>query len=123
MKWQLRSDAPIYSQLIEHIKLGIVSGEFPPGGKLPSVRDLAGEAGVNPNTMQRAFTELEREGLVNAQRTSGRYVTEDHEMIEETKKDLARAKIKDFLEAMTRLGYGADEIAALESEQASKEGS
>ncbi|NLT39826.1 MAG: GntR family transcriptional regulator [Clostridiales bacterium] len=123
MKWQLRSDAPIYSQLIEHIKLGIVSGEFPPGGKLPSVRDLAGEAGVNPNTMQRAFTELEREGLVNAQRTSGRYVTEDHEMIEETKKDLARAKIKDFLEAMTRLGYGADEIAALVSEQASKEGS
>jgi len=123
MKWPLRSDAPIYSQLIEHIKLGIVSGEFPPGGKLPSVRDLAGEAGVNPNTMQRAFTELEREGLVNAQRTSGRYVTEDHEMIEETKKDLARAKIKDFLEAMTRLGYGADEIAALVSEQASKEGS
>lgn len=123
MKWQLRSDAPIYSQLIEHIKLGIVSGEFPPGGKLPSVRDLAGEAGVNPNTMQRAFTELEREGLVNAQRTSGRYVTEDHEMIEETKKDLARAKIKDFLEAMTRLGYGADEIAALVSKQASKEGS
>ena len=91
MKWQLRSDAPIYSQLIEHIKLGIVSGEFPPGGKLPSVRDLAGEAGVNPNTMQRAFTELEREGLVNAQRTSGRYVTEDHEMIEETK-NLARQK-------------------------------
>ena len=64
MRWNIRSDAPVYSQLVEHIKLAIISGEFPLGSRLPSVRDLASEAGVNPNTMQRAFAELEREGLV-----------------------------------------------------------
>ena len=64
MKWQFSNDAPIYSQLIAQIKVGIVSGAFPPGERLPSVRDLATEAGVNPNTMQRALTELERDGLV-----------------------------------------------------------
>ncbi len=120
MKWKLRSDAPIYSQLIEHIKQGIVSSEFPPGERLPSVRDIASEAGVNPNTMQRAFTELEREGLVNAQRTSGRFVTEDQNMIEEVKRELARNQIRDFLDAMTRLGYKKEEIAALVSEETAK---
>ena len=77
MRWNIRSDAPVYSQLVEHIKLAIVSGEFPLGSRLPSVRELAAEAGVNPNTMQRAFAELEREGLVLTQRTAGRTVTED----------------------------------------------
>ena len=74
MKWQFSNDAPIYSQLIAQIKVGIVSGAFPPGERLPSVRDLATEAGVNPNTMQRALTELERDGLVYSQRTTGRFV-------------------------------------------------
>ena len=81
MKWQFSNDAPIYSQLIAQIKVGIVSGAFPPGERLPSVRDLATEAGVNPNTMQRALTELERDGLVYSQRTTGRFVTEDQAMI------------------------------------------
>ena len=79
MKWQFSNDAPIYSQLIEQIKVGIVSGAFPPGERLPSVRDLATEAGVNPNTMQRALAELERDGLVYSQRTAGRFVTEDQD--------------------------------------------
>ena len=77
MNWQFSNDAPIYAQLIRQIRAGIVSGAFSPGERLPSVRDLAMEAGVNPNTMQRALTELERDGLVYSQRTSGRYVTED----------------------------------------------
>ena len=64
MNWSLRGDAPIYAQLVEQIKQEIVSGSFPPGQRLPSVRDLATEAGVNPNTMQRALAELERDGLV-----------------------------------------------------------
>ena len=76
MSWTFKEDRPIYSQLVEHIKLGIVSGEWSPGSKLPSVRDLAEEAGVNPNTMQRALADLEREGLVHSKRTSGRYITE-----------------------------------------------
>ena len=86
MKWQFSNDAPIYSQLIAQIKVGIVSGAFPPGERLPSVRDLATEAGVNPNTMQRALTELERDGLVYSQRTTGRFVTEDQAMIASAKR-------------------------------------
>ena len=83
------NDAPIYAQLIRQIRAGIVSGAFSPGERLPSVRDLAMEAGVNPNTMQRALTELERDGLVYSQRTSGRYVTEDRAAIAEARHGLA----------------------------------
>ena len=77
MGWNLKSDRPIYAQLIEQIELMIVSGMYPPGAKLPSVRDLAADAAVNPNTMQRALSQLETDGLLYTQRTSGRYVTED----------------------------------------------
>ena len=105
MRWQFSNDAPIYAQLIGQIKVGIVSGVFPPGERLPSVRDLATEAGVNPNTMQRAMTELERDGLVYSQRTAGRFVTEDKAMIERVKLDLAESHIQSFLAAMLRLGY------------------
>ncbi len=113
MKWQFSNDAPIYAQLITQIEVGIVSGMFPPGERLPSVRDLATEAGVNPNTMQRALTELEREGLVFSQRTAGRFVTEDREMIGSAKRTLAEGQIKVFLEAMHRLGYEQEEIVTL----------
>ena len=75
MDWTFRNDLPIYSQLVDRIKLAIVSGALPPGERLASVRDLATEAGVNPNTMQRALQELERQGLVFSQRTAGRFVT------------------------------------------------
>lgn len=89
MNWQFSNDVPIYAQLIGQIRAGIVSGAFSPGERLPSVRDLAMEAGVNPNTMQRALTELERDGLVYSQRTSGRYVTEDQTAIMEARHALA----------------------------------
>ncbi len=121
MNWQFGSEAPIYTQLVEHIKQGIVSGAFPSGERLPSVRDLAMEAGVNPNTMQRALSELERDGLVFSQRTAGRFVTEDRNMIEEAKRGLAEEQIRHFLAAMTRLGYGKEEIVALVSRQAAGE--
>lgn len=113
MKWHFSNDAPIYFQLIEQIKVGIVSGAFPPGERLPSVRDLAVEAGVNPNTMQRALTELERDGLVYSQRTAGRFVTEDRGMIETAKQSLAEYQIQNFLTAMVRLGYEKEEIMTL----------
>ena len=77
MAWNLDSDRPIYAQLLERIELQIVSGTYGPGDKLPSVRELAAEASVNPNTMQKAFAELERSGLIVTKRTSGRFVTED----------------------------------------------
>ena len=122
MKWQFSNDAPIYSQLIAQIKVGIVSGAFPPGERLPSVRDLATEAGVNPNTMQRALTELERDGLVYSQRTAGRFVTEDRNMINAAKRGLAEHHIQVFLAAMRQLGYQQEEMIALLRQETDKEG-
>lgn len=113
MDWQIRDDAPIYSQLVAQIKLGIAAGALSPGERLASVRDLAAEAGVNPNTMQRALQELERQGLVYSQRTSGRFVTEDREMIERAKSSLAAEQVRSFLDAMARLGYMRDDILRL----------
>ena len=122
MKWQFSNDAPIYAQLIAQIKVGIVSGAFPPGERLPSVRDLATEAGVNPNTMQRALAELERDGLVYSQRTTGRFVTEDETMIETAKRSLAERHVKTFLAAMLRLGFQREEIMTLLRQETGEEG-
>ena len=122
MKWQFSNDAPIYTQLIEQIKVGIVVGAFPPGERLPSVRDLATEAGVNPNTMQRALAELERDGLVYSQRTTGRFVTEDKTMIETAKRSLAERHVKTFLAAMLRLGFQREEIMTLLRQETGEEG-
>lgn len=122
MQWQFSNEMPIYSQLVEQIKIGIVSGMFPPGERLLSVRDLATEAGVNPNTMQRAMTELERDGLVYSQRTAGRFVTEDHAVIQAAKRDLAQRHIHAFLAAMLRLGYRREEIISLLEQEHQEEG-
>lgn len=113
MAWNLDSDRPIFLQIVERIQLDIISGKYQPGDKLPSVRDLAGEAAVNPNTMQKAFAELERTGLVYSQRTSGRFITEDTNMIETLKASLAQEKINEFLELMQKLGYKNEEIITL----------
>ena len=113
MTWSFTPDRPIYLQLQERIKLAIVSGLYPPGDKLPAVRDLAMEAAVNPNTMQRALMELEREGLVYAQRTSGRFVTEDGAVVEKIKNELAMALIDEFLEKMVAIGYDASKVASM----------
>ncbi|SDM52201.1 GntR family transcriptional regulator [Acetanaerobacterium elongatum] len=113
MTWELDSDRPIYKQLIEHFQLSIVSGCYKPGDKLPSVRDLAAEAAVNPNTMQKALADLEQAGLVYTQRTSGRYITEDKSMVEQLKNNLAIEQIKEFLEKMSRLGFTKQETVAL----------
>ncbi len=113
MPWNLNSSRPIFLQLIEIIQMDIISGKFPPGGKLPSVRDLAAQAAVNPNTMQKALSELERSGLVFSQRTSGRFITEDKHMIEELKSTLAKEKIKEFLYSMQQLGFQKEETIAL----------
>ncbi len=113
MTWNLKSNLPIYTQLLEHIQLQIISGVFKPGDKLPSVRDFAEEASVNPNTMQKAFTELERLGLVFTQRTNGRYITEDTAMITKLKKSVAAEQIQAFFEKMKQLGFTKEEIIAV----------
>ena len=122
MKWQFSNDAPIYSQLIAQIKVGIVSGAFPPGERLPSVRDLATEAGVNPNTMQRALAQLEAEGLVYTERTTGRFVTEDTALLEQLRDETARAMTAEYLEKMRGIGYGPEQAAALLERWNEKEG-
>lgn len=113
MAWKLDSDRPIYTQILEVIQYQIVAGRYQPGERLPSVRDLAAEAGVNPNTMQRAFAELERNGLVMAQRTSGRVVTDNMEMIGEVRNKLAKEQIHEFIDKMKKLGFDKKEILAL----------
>lgn len=116
MPWNLTSDRPIFMQIIEIIQLEIISGKYRPGDKLPSVRNLASEAAVNPNTMQKALSELERSGLVYSQRTSGRFITEDVKMIEELKSSLAKEKIHEFLENMQTLGFQKEETIRLMTE-------
>ncbi len=110
MPWNLDSDRPIFIQIIEKIQMDIISGQYAPGDKLPSVRELAQEASVNPNTMQKALSELERTGLVYSQRTSGRYITEDTAMIAELKSTLAKDIVTQFLDKMFRLGIPEEEV-------------
>jgi len=113
MAWDLDSDRPIYAQIVEKIQMQIVSGYYKPGDKLPSVRELAALACVNPNTMQKAFAELERSGLIKTMRTTGRLVTEDITMIEGIQKDLAQQQLKVFFEKMMELGYEKTQILTL----------
>ena len=113
MLWNFSEDRPIYAQIIEQIKRSVVSGELRAGDKMPPVRELAGEAGVNPNTMQRALSELERTGLIFSQRTSGRFITEDTDLIAEVKAKLANEKISEFLRDMEQLGYTPAQAAEL----------
>ncbi|HEO3550985.1 TPA: GntR family transcriptional regulator [Streptococcus agalactiae] len=110
MAWEFNEKSPIYSQIAEHIKMQIVSQEIKSGDQLPTVRELAQEAGVNPNTMQRAFTELEREGMVFSQRTSGRFVTEDNLLIGKIRQQVAKAELATFVNNMKKIGYKLDEI-------------
>lgn len=116
MAWNLDSDRPIYAQILERIQMQIVAGVYQPGDKIPSVRELAAEAGVNPNTMQKALSELERSGLVITLRTSGRVVTEDMDMIKETRKQLAKEQVLDFMKKMKALGFEKEDILTLVEE-------
>lgn len=116
MPWNLDSDRPIFIQIIERIQMDIISGLYKPGDKLPSVRELAQEASVNPNTMQKALSELERTGLVYSQRTSGRFITEDTAMIDNLKSKLAKELVTQFLKNMQKLGIPQDEALSLISE-------
>ncbi len=113
MAWNLDADRPIYAQLVERIQTQIVSGQYPSGGKLPSVRELAAVAAVNPNTMQKAFAELESSGLIITQRTNGRIVTEDEELIRNARAALAKEHMDKFFGRMRELGYTSGETVEL----------
>jgi GntR family transcriptional regulator len=111
--WNIESDRPVYVQLVEQIKRKIVAGEYKAGDRVPSVRELAGSAAVNPNTMQKALAELERVGLMYSQRTSGRFITEDEKMINDLKKEIALEQIDTFIGNMVAMGIGKSEILEL----------
>ena len=120
MAWVFHSDQPLYTQLVEQITLAILSGAYAPGARMPAVRELAAQAGVNPNTVQRAMGELELRGLLRSQRTSGRFVTDDAAVIENAKRQLAATQLRGFLTAMERLGY--DKAGVLRLLQEKEEG-
>ena len=120
-EWHLTNDRPVFIQIIEKLKRDIVTGSYRPGDKLPSVRELAAEAAVNPNTMQRAFSELEREGLVYTKRTNGRFITEDLSMISQLKEQMALDAISQFLNSMQQLGFSGKETLALLKESLEEE--
>ena len=120
MRWNLDNNSPLYLQIADKIKLGIVSGQYTPGGRIDSVRDLAEQSGVNPNTMQRALSKLEDEGLLLTNRTNGKYVTEDIQMIDKIRNEMARKHIEKFLESMKQTGFSEEEILTLLKSEVSK---
>lgn len=110
MDKRLEENMPIYVQIMNRVREAIAAGELKPGDKIASVRDLAADFEVNPNTMQRALTELEREGLLLSERTQGRYVTADEKAIEELRQGIAAAAAETFMQEMTALGFTAEEM-------------
>ncbi len=113
MSWEFQDHLPIYAQLMDTLKRRIITGRYLPGEKLPSVRELAAEAGINPNTVQRAFSELEREGLIYTQRATGKYVTENADEIKSARQALAKTQIAEFLSNMQSLGYSVGDVIVL----------
>ena len=110
MAWNFNDNAPIYMQIVNTLRGNIARGVYPPGSRLPSVRDLALEAGVNPNTMQRALAELERSGLVNSQRTAGRFITEDGSALLALRKSMSEEILTDFIARLRGLGLSGEQI-------------
>ena len=121
MQWNITADRPVYVQLIEQMEQMLAAGQFQAGQRLPGVRELAAQAGVNPNTMQRALAELETRGPLVTQRTAGRSVTEDEKRIADLKTQLAGQRAQDFLQAMRQLGYSGEETVRLLQAAAQKE--
>ena len=113
MEWSFQDGLPIWQQLYETLRREIAIGGYAPGSKMPTVRELAAQAGVNPNTMQRALSQLESDNLVITNRTAGRTVTEDREILENVRRELAKRQIQTYLQQMALLGYIAGEAAQL----------
>lgn len=122
MDYNFDNERPIYIQLVEMIRIDIVSGKFKKGQKLPSVRELALMMRVNPNTMQKALVELENEKLIYTERTNGKYVTEDKELIENAKKELAQEKVNNYLKSMQNIGINYDSAIRYLQELGGKNG-
>lgn len=112
MKWHFQSDQPIYLQIIDQMKAAIICGIYPPGSRLPSIRDLSMEAGVNPNTLQRALNVLESEQLLETQRTTGKTVTNDAARIAQLRRSYSDTILATCISKLESLGFTEAEIAA-----------
>ena len=110
MAWSFSSDKPVYLQIANRITASVLSGEYKAGEQIPTVRQLALEAAVNPNTVQRAFLELEQNGIVVSKGTVGRYVTSDATVIEECRKQQIEEIVQKFIKKCENLSVGKDEI-------------
>ena len=121
MDYIFDNERPIYVQLVEKLRIEIVSGKLKSGERIPSVRELALTARVNPNTMQKALAELENEGLLYTERTNGKFVTDNKELIEKIKRELAEEKINNYINDMKNIGIGYDEAVKYLQEIGRKE--
>ena len=110
MAWEFRNGIPIYTQIVNEMSARIASGRYSPGQRLPSVRDLALEAGVNPNTMQRALTELERRGMIHTERTSGKFVSDRQDALKELNKKMAEKYVARMIQELMAMGMKKEEI-------------
>lgn len=113
MEWKFSEDLPIYQQIMDGIKQRIATGDWTQGQKLPSVRELAVQAGVNPNTMQKALAELEREGLLYTKRTAGRFVAEQEGITIELQEEMMEKYVEEFIANMKSLGYTLSDITEI----------
>lgn len=113
MAWRFSSDRPVYLQIAQRIQESIVSGEYPPGSQLPSVRQLALEAAVNPNTVQHAFAELENEGIILSKGTTGRFVTEDVQTLEDCRHSMTQQLVHRFLKDIGQLSISAQQAITM----------
>lgn len=116
MAWSFSSDRPVYLQIAERIKKSVLSGEYTAGEQLPTVRQLAMEAAVNPNTVQHAFVELEDEGIIISKGTLGRFVTEDMGVIEVCRREMAEKLVKDFVDSIEELSIPLEQAIEMVKE-------
>lgn len=109
MNYEFDNERPIYIQLVEKLRIEIITGHYKPGERLPSVRELSLKTRVNPNTMQKALSELENDLLIYTERTNGKYITNDIKLIEQAKKNLAQDKVYKYLTDMSSIGIDYEE--------------
>ncbi|KGP74594.1 GntR family transcriptional regulator [Pontibacillus yanchengensis] len=109
MPQDFQKDKPIYLQLMTQLSSEIIRGERKAGDKLPSVREYAIEAGVNPNTMSKTYKELESMGVVEFRRGQGTFVTEDYNRLEKLRTQMKEEYIESFIKDMKELGFSAKE--------------
>lgn len=113
LQWKFSGNRPVYMQIMEHIRGAVLAGEFPPGARIPPVRELAAQAQVNPNTMQRALLELEREGLLVCSGTTGRFVTQEQTVLDTMRQKAVDAAISASAAHFRALGLNMAQAAQL----------